>query len=126
MTQSKNGKNNRNSNGNGRPRFRRLKDYIELLQTEGNRMLPVIALAGNQHRAINKIKEVPHIGFLDIETVPDLADGYKVRRLRISAATPVVGETVMAENKPAIAEDKPALAAADAEKNELPVEVSDA
>ena len=52
---------------------------------------PVIVLPSGGERAIASVRVIPHIGFADITTVADLADGGKARTVRVPMNQPIVG-----------------------------------
>jgi hypothetical protein len=52
---------------------------------------PVVRLPSGGHRAIASVRVIPHMGFCDVITVPDLSDGGEARTFRLPLNQPVVG-----------------------------------
>ncbi len=73
--------------GAPRRRLGTLKDM------EGGEALerPQVRLPSGVIRAVESVRQIPHMGMVEIRTVADLSDGGKSRTLRVPLNTPIVG-----------------------------------
>jgi hypothetical protein len=64
-----------------------------LKDMEGGEALerPQVRLPSGVIRAVESVRQIPHMNLVEIRTVADLSDGGKSRTLRVPLNTPIVG-----------------------------------